>query len=500
MDDPRDTNPSDAFEGDRPNILIVDDEPIIREVLSDFLSSQGYTVQTAENGALALEELSQNRFNLVMTDLKMPVMGGGELLSELARKKIKATVIVMTAYATVETAIQTMKDGAYDYIMKPFKIDEITMVVERALEKERLERENIQLKEAQRLYQISEAMSSTLSLDKVLAIIIQSAKREADADVVSLILWNKEEEKWYSELCDSDIESLSHEDLEDLLDLTALLEDHDKGKSILHSPVNLGRYLKKELKEGRRLRSFLSVPLIIRSEVAGMLNVFSFTQGHTFLEGQRKSLYVLASRAANAIENARLHEELKDTFLETIEGFAFALDAKDPYTHGHSRRVMQYCEWISTQLGLDLKEVETIRHAATLHDIGKIGLKLEALNKPGKLSSEEAETFRTHPRMGIKILGPIRFFENLIPIIYHHHERYDGGGYPDGKAGEEIPLGARILAVADAYDAMTSNRSYRDAMTGEKAVKELVGNAGTQFDPKVVQVFVRVLAGDSPVN
>ena len=497
MDGPRDTASFGALEKDRPNILIVDDEPIIREILSDFLSSQGFVVRTVENGALALEEMSRNRFNLVMTDLKMPVMGGAELLNQLVERGIKATVVVMTAYATVETAIQTMKSGAYDYIMKPFKIDEITMVVERALEKERLERENIQLKEAQRLYQISEAMSSTLSLDKVLAIIVQSAKREADAAVASLVLWNEEEERWCSEICDTDIPNILPKDMDDCLDLKVLQEDHASGKPVLFPPVNLQRYLRKEWKDGRELHSFLSVPLVTRSEVTGMLNVVSFTRGQTFLEGQRKSLYVLGSRAANAIENARLHEELKAAFLETIEGFAYALDAKDPYTHGHSRRVMQYSEWIATNLNLEQKEVETILHAATLHDIGKIGLKLEALNKPGRLSHEEEEIFRTHPRMGIKILGAIRFFEDLIPIIYHHHERYDGAGYPEGKSGEEIPLGARILAVADAYDAMTSNRPYRDAMTRENAVRELVNNARTQFDPNVVDVFVRVLTKDS---
>ena len=483
---------------DKPRILVVDDEPIIREVLSDFLSSQGYEVKTAENGAAALQELIKKRFRLVMTDLKMPVMGGAELLSELARRKIHVTVIVMTAYATVETAIQTMKNGAYDYIMKPFKIDEITLIVERAMEKDRLQRENIQLKEAQRLYQISEAMSSTLSLDKVLKIIVQSAKREADASVASLVLWDIHENKWYSEICDTDIPEITPKDLDDFLNMERLQSTHLKGKTVLHPPMDFVPFMNCPLKEARKLHSFISVPLIIRGDVTGMLNVFSFSEGSLFLEGERKSLYILASRAANAIENARLHGELKAMFLETIEGFAYAIDAKDPYTLGHSRRVTQYCEWIADAMGLEGKELEKIRHAATLHDIGKIGIRLEALNKPASLTSDEEKAFQTHPKKGCKILAPIRFFEDLIPIIYHHHEHWDGGGYPEGRAGSDIPLGARIIAVADAYDAMTSDRSYRKALNVEEASEELMANVGKQFDPDVVHAFIQVLTKESP--
>ncbi len=485
---------------ERPRILVVDDEPIIREVLSDYLASQGYIVETAENGAVALQELKKKRFQLMMTDLKMPVMGGAELLAELVKTKIQVTVIVMTAYATVETAIQTMKNGAYDYIMKPFKIDEITLMVERALEKDRLQRENIQLKEAQRIFQISEAMSSTLSLDKVLQIIVQSAKRETDASVASLVLWDHREGRWYSEICDTDILNITPGELDDFLDLDGLQKAHMEARPILHPPVDLQEFMKMPFREARELHSFVSVPLAIQGKVTGMLNVFSFSEGSTFQEGQRKSLYVLASRAANALENARLHEELKTMFLQTIEGFAFAIDAKDPYTHGHSRRVTGYSEWIAREMGLEEKEVEKILHAATLHDIGKIGLRLDALNKPSPLTAEETETFRTHPKKGCKILAPIRFFEDLIPIIYHHHEHWDGGGYPEARSGSHIPLGARIIAVADAYDAMTSDRSYRKALKEGEATRELRENAGTQFDPSVVDVFTRVMEARSSAH
>jgi putative nucleotidyltransferase with HDIG domain len=499
MDEPGPVAGALSGQADTPRILVVDDEPVIREVLSDLLTSQGYIVQTAENGAVALQELMDNPYHLVLTDLKMPVMGGEELLAKLAENNIRKMVIVLTAYATVETAIQTMKNGAYDYVMKPFKIDEITLIVKRALEKERLERENIQLKEAQRLYQISEAMSSTLSLDKLLGIIIQSAKRESEADVLHLVLKDHDEGTWYSKICDTDLPDVSPEEIDGLLDLEKIGEAHASGRAILFPPEGVEPYIRSRLNAGRRLHSFVSVPLAIRGRVTGMLNVLSFNARHTFLEGDRRTLYILASRAANAVDNARLHEELKKVFLQTIEGFAYAIDAKDPYTHGHSRRVTQYCERIARGMGLDEGEVEKIRHAAILHDIGKIGLRLESLNKPFPLSEEERRIFETHPQKGCKILAPIHFFEELTPIIYHHHEHYDGTGYPEGKASEQIPQGARILAVADAYDAMTSDRPYRKAMSLEEAVQELRSHAGRQFDPQIVSVFVSLLL-DRPTS
>lgn len=488
----------DSYKQERAEILVVDDEAIIREVLTDLLSSQGYQVDTAENGWAALQKIFEKSYNLVITDLKMPVMGGAELLAALNERQLKVMVIIMTAYATVETAIQTMKNGAYDYIMKPFKIDELLLVVERALQKERLERENIQLKEVQRLYQLSEAMASTLSLSRVLESVLETAKQEVEADAVSLVLWNERDRRWHSETVDSEMQGLRDDDLEGLLDYGALQDLHASGRPVLFSGRDMEPYVRRAVNSGKRLYSLVSVPLVFRGRALGMLNLFSFTPGRVFQEGQRKSLVILAGRAASAVENARLHTELKELFLQTIEGFAFAIDAKDPYTHGHSRRVTEYCGWIAERMGLGESEIEDIRHAAILHDIGKIGLRIESLNKPGKLTPEEMENFRTHPEKGRRILAPIRFLSELVPAIYHHHERYDGKGYPDGIAGERIPLGARILAVADSYDAMTSDRPYRAAMTVHQAVQELLAHAGTQFDPAIVRVFVEVLREKFP--
>jgi len=230
------------------------------------------------------------------------------------------------------------------------------------------------------------------------------------------------------------------------------------------------------------------VPLKARDRLIGWLTVMSLTQGKRFDEGQRKLLSIIASRAAAAIENARLYEDLQATFQQTIEGLAKAIDKMDRYTSGHSDRVAMYAVFLAKQLGLDAAQVEIVRQSALMHDIGKIGCVLN-LNKPGKLTTDEYELFKKHPVYGRDILDPIKFLHPLIPGVHLHHERWDGRGYPLRMKGTEIPLIARIISVADTYDAMTSDRSYRRSMPHEITVAEIDRHSGTQFDPEIGATF-----------
>jgi len=193
-------------------------------------------------------------------------------------------------------------------------------------------------------------------------------------------------------------------------------------------------------------------------------------QSRRFSETQRKLMTILADRVATALENATLYGGMQETFRQTIQSFAHAIEAKDKYTHGHSDRVAAYARIICESLDLPQEVTDTICQAARLHDIGKLGIRYEELNKPDKLTDEEYEMFKMHPVLGKRILEPISFLHDAIPIIVHHHEQWDGSGYPEGLRGENIPLGARVLAVADTFDAMTSDRPYRHAMTKQIAV------------------------------
>jgi putative nucleotidyltransferase with HDIG domain len=235
----------------------------------------------------------------------------------------------------------------------------------------------------------------------------------------------------------------------------------------------------------------LQTPLRIGNRTIG---VFELGRDRgVFSEEEKRMLQTLASQAAIAIENSRLFERTQRTYYETIRALAEALEARDAYTRGHSERVTNYALAIADALALAEEERRIIEHAGLLHDIGKIGISDSILHKTSQLSAADRKIIESHPLFGDTILGPIKFLHRVQAIVKHHHERYDGTGYPDGLTGEQIPLSARIVCVADSYDAMTSDRPYRRALTRDEAVAELLRNKRRQFDPHVVDVFVDLL-------
>ncbi len=492
-----------------PRILIVDDERVIREILSDFLSLEGYLVRTVEDGVEALKELQRRSYNLVISDLKMPNMGGLELIEKITEQAIPVLTVIMTGFGTVETAIEAMKRGAYDYLLKPFKVEEVVHIVQRGLDRQRLQHENIRLKDALSIYRISEAIATSLSVEKVLDLVLDAMIDAVDADIVSLMLEEPspgrkpgdppgrflEQMRKVAHAADSDVSAPS-------LNLDEVIPLFAEDKPLLVHGARAHRFLSSP--PSKRLVSFCSIPLKLKGRIVGMLNAYSYRKGSKFSEGHRKMLYVLGSRAAVSIENARLYESLvganqdltqanqslEDNFRQTIIGFAHALEESDRYTRGHSDRVANYARLIAIGLRLPEPEIETIVKAALLHDVGKIGIRNDRLNKPGKLTPEELAMFRSHPAKGKRILEPITFMRNLLPGCYAHHEAWDGSGYPQGVMGHNIPPIGRIVAIADAYDAMTSDRAYRRALPHDLACGELERCVGTQFDGEIVRVFL----------
>jgi len=511
---------------ERPRVLIVDDEKFIRDILADFLGMEGYIVRTAEDGAAALGELGNAHYDLIISDLKMPRMGGIELLESIGTVAPNALTVIMTGFGTVETAIDAMKRGAYDYILKPFKVEEVIRVVQRGLEKQRLAAENLRLREAISLYTVSEAIAASLSLEEVLATIGDTAIHELKGDLVST--WLDDGEGGYFERqrlvqprgSDSSLpppDRVSRVSDTPVSGERAALPLVDAGGSpriggelgVLSAQAFIDHYaahstLLEQGSKGARffavppalvgqppspsLASLVSVPLRMKTRLLGWIAVASFTKQKRFNEGNRKLLSIVGSRAAAAIENARLYEDLRATFQQTIQGLARAIDKMDRYTAGHSERVAIYATYLAVRLGLPPDVVEIVRQSALMHDIGKIGCVMN-LNKPGKLTQDEYEMFKRHPQYGKDILDPIRFLHPLVPGVYLHHERWDGRGYPLGLKGNDVPLIARIIAVADTYDAMTSDRAYRRALPHEVAVGEIERCSSTQFDPEVTHSF-----------
>lgn len=327
----------DPAQADLPGrILIVDDDEMLCDTLKDVLVEDGHTVKSAANGKLGLSELMKDRFDVLITDLNMPEMQGLDLLSAIRDRKLDVCPVVLTGYGTIEAAVQSMKLGAFDYVLKPFDVGDLKKTV------------------------------------------------------------------WHC----------------------------------------IGR---------------------IREE----------------------------RRSPVRVNLDRLHGE-------TMESLLAALEAKDPYTRGHSERVARYACMLAEGLGLPSDHVRMIEQAGRLHDIGKIGVRMQYLAKQGPLTQEEHELYKLHVTFGKKILDEVTPLREISEMAYQHHERFDGDGYLTGAKGEKIPLGGRILIVCDSFDAMTSDRPYRPKLPLGVATQELERCSGTQFDADLVKVFLGELRKKFP--
>lgn len=246
--------------------------------------------------------------------------------------------------------------------------------------------------------------------------------------------------------------------------------------------------------------SAMCVPLINRGQVLGIVYLDSTNNANPFTREDLALFSAVALKAGIAIDNARLYDDLRGLFYNTVETLVRTIQAKDQYTAGHSTRVSRFALLIANKLGLTTKEKHQLYLASMLHDIGKIGVPDNLLNRAGKLSEDEMEQVRNHVQLGASMIEMLGEMHPIVPLIRHHHEAFDGSGYPDGLKGEEIPLTSRIIAVADMYDAITSDRPYRQRRTNEEAVDEINRTVGTKLDPRVSKAFLEVLKEISPTE
>jgi response regulator RpfG family c-di-GMP phosphodiesterase len=332
-------------------ILIVDDEVVVREILARKLESLGYDCECCANGRAAIERLTNGEFDLVLADVLMPEIGGIGLLKEAMRVSPSVAVILVTSVINIEAAVEALKDGAYDYITKPFSPEHVSISVARALEKRRLLLEN------------------------------QNYQRTLEKQVAS---------------------------------------------------------------RTRQLEQALNV--------------------------------------------------LQNTYHSTLVALSKALDSRDADSDARSLRVTVYTKKLAERLSLDIQEIRVIEQGVLLHDIGKIGIPDELLCKPEELVGREWLLLRQHPEIGYRILSSIKFLREAAQIVLHHHECYDGSGYPQGLKGDQIHFGARIFAVADALDDLTSNSRLRPTLSFESAVREIEKMSGAQLDPQIVAEFLQVRA------
>ncbi|MCX7919074.1 MAG: HD domain-containing protein [bacterium] len=263
------------------------------------------------------------------------------------------------------------------------------------------------------------------------------------------------------------------------------------GKPLLVPNVAKSKYFNPSFdsKSGFETKSIICVPLKRKDKCIGCLEVINKKDGKEFTLQDQAILSALADQIAIALQNAHLYEELKQSYLATVQTLIGAIEAKDRYTKGHSQRVSEYAVETAKQLNLPEMTIEAIRIAALLHDIGKIGISDSVLWKPDTLTDGERAMIEQHPSIGAKILSGAAFLADKIDMIRYHQERYDGRGYPEKIKKDKIPLGARIIAICDTFDALTSTRPYRRSKSGDEAMQIILKESGTQFDPKVAQAF-----------
>jgi HD-GYP domain-containing protein (c-di-GMP phosphodiesterase class II) len=237
-------------------------------------------------------------------------------------------------------------------------------------------------------------------------------------------------------------------------------------------------------------------PVVVKQELRGLVFAGPKMNGNDYKPFELDLLASLCNSAGTAMEHARLFQQLENTYISTVKALMSIVEAKDAYTKGHTDRVADYAVALAKKLELGRTELRDLAFAAVLHDIGKLVVFERVLNKPGALDDEEWEILKSHPEIGASIIENMEFLAGAVPYVRHHHERYDGNGYPDRLKGEEIPFGARIITVADAFDAMTTDRSYRKALSREVALNTMIAKAGSQFDPKAIEAFMELIEID----
>lgn len=343
------------------------------------------------------------------------------------------------------------------------------------------------------LFKISHTISSSLELDSIVEKLADSTQSALNASMVAIMLFDDESGSLI-------LESLAgnsggwHVDVGDEIDLSS---DNLKQLASSRKPLHAGG-------DGEATstlaalappdaQSILVGRLSSRGKLLGIM-VAASEQQQAFSEAGKKELFIdINNQASMAIDNAGMYKQLEDTFWDTIRSLAEAIDAKDSYTRGHSDRVALYAEALARKIRLEGDLLDAVRYAGYLHDTGKIGVPDAILHKAGRLTDQEYTLIMNHPVLSHKIIEPVDFLCDVKPLVLYHHERIDGAGYPNGLKGDEIPLGARIIGIADAFEAMTSDRPYRKALSQEAAIDELRICAGTQFDSDLVEAFIEVL-------
>lgn len=516
----------------RPNILIVDDEPEICTLLAEKLRRHNITCQQSDDSSKAFEQICKTNFDVVIADISMPGMTGLELLEKTRKQCPTTQVILITGIGCTDWVKQAMRSGAFDYMDKPLNLDKLLERVLAALGsplpatdrstadlslsqadqidpltgllthrhfmerlvqmREQYQREDqplgLCLSDVDQFRQLNIA-SSFRAGDKALQ---QLANRLRQLVRTSDIIGRYGGDELITLLPGANLQAtwaLAERIRKSLRDEPIRLED-----SGMNLTVSMG-LIQLPAKGHLEVMEYLdrAVQAAYHAKFNGPGTIIAWSHELT-APGKPTSLHPdMESVKQMTLRFRQLNQRLTSMTVESARALAAAVEAKDPHTKWHSLNVAKLSQLLAQELGLPRQQVQIIHATGLLHDIGKIGIPDSVLTKSGPLTDEEYDLIKQHPAIGVNILEQTSFFHAELPLILHHHERYDGDGYPEGLAGQKIPLGARILHITDSIEAMLAKRTYKESYSLEKVISELHRCKSTQFDPMVAQIAIKNL-------
>jgi HD-GYP domain-containing protein (c-di-GMP phosphodiesterase class II) len=437
--------------------------------------------------------LLSEHFNLMTGKLKVLMATTVMHERELARAEEKLTHLHETHQMNLKLEEQ-LKEIENLNISLEERIEEIEQanytITDMASE---LEQKNLHLGRAverlSTIYKIGLAINSTIDIDRLFNLIVRTTTTTLNATIGYIILYDAENGCLNVTNLIGSGKLLAPKTAIPMKESSVSTWVIRNRQPILIADINDTPQFDRFSDLGYERKSLICAPLMVKGEIIGTISVVNKSDDSQFNSDEMEMLSTIAAQAAIAIKNATLYDEQQQTYLNTIQALVSAIEASDSYTKGHSERVTRYSLEIGRRLNLSADRMQILERAAILHDIGKIGVDLSLLHKEGKLTSQDIRDLQQHPSIGMHILEPIEFLHDVRVCIGQHHERFDGMGYPNRIRKEEQLLEARILAIADSFDAMTSDRPYRKALSLDVAITELHENAGSQFDPDIVNVF-----------
>lgn len=501
-------------------VMLVDDDDTVRDAITEILSRKGWRVFSFNKAEAAIEELRRDRaaYDVVVTDINMPGMDGIEFMHTVREDSPDIPVVMITGYPSIDVAVEAMKKGAADFLTKPFKSEELEIIIRKAVGEAKvvaiaggevkrptarplahlpeIARQRIEekIKELSILHTISETLDGVNERDAIFSKTMNLAQIIVDTERSFVMVVDHESHEAVVRA------SLGYDPSEMYGKRFSLADE--PFKSVVASKSYTQAVCDKEelslLVRGAAdgNKSFLLAPILVNKKVEAMLGLVGGKNGGDPLQGEPPSsddmmlLLNLTAKASLKLENIVLGEKIFANIIAAIKALINALDARDTYTKDHSNRVTRYAIDIAKAMNSKQDILDSIRFAGPLHDIGKIAVRDDILLKRGSFTAEENQLMMSHVVRGEEILRPLNLLESEKAVVLYHHERWDGLGYPNGFAGQEIPSVARIFSVADTFDAMTSTRPYRKALSRQTAKEEISKCSGSQFDPVVVEAFM----------